>query len=171
MSGMVVRKKAEQARMDKAVRRHGSTEPNRLEHKRQDITKAVANIAAEVERTLASTEELRKAGKLSPETENYVRLSIASLSMNASMLNALGLIVDCLSVRYPAKGKNGKSGYTRYSVGLSLDFIYDELESLRHMVQTHTGVKPPADDEDGEEEIEDDREIFDPEEESEVKKK
>lgn len=151
MSNLVVRKKSQQKQFNEALRDHGATEPGRIEHKRQQLSATVAKIGNEVAKMIENQAKLRAEGKLTPDVDAYLGLSISNLSTSAAILNALGLVVDCLSYRYKvkiAKGPNkGRVGYTRSSVALNVDCMSEDLEAVKYLLQKHADIELPEPDE------------------------
>lgn len=165
---LTVRRRATQAKqMEKAIRKSGNTDPDKLEEKRFRLSQTEALIDLQINQIQAFKHKLDADQKLTPELKLRIDGDIVGLRIQQALIGGLGGIMDCLSLREYVETARGKKGYMRYSItGCMMDVALTDLASIKRTLKKIAGEKlaekekePPAEEE--EEDI-DDAEVFDP---------
>lgn len=115
---MIIHKSAKAGRMkwlDQAIKKHGSTTPERLEERRQGLTEVIKSIDA----MIAVVQRRKDSDKeMTPEKEFQYNSTILAYMIQRAKIETGCLIFDSLSIRCKGKGKRTqKLGYYRETIG------------------------------------------------------
>jgi hypothetical protein len=158
--------KAQRAKwLNQVYKEHGSTAPMKLEERRKNLTRSVKAL----EIAMQTVQDMKKTDtSMTKEKAMGYDMQLAHLSTEQAKLEALCLIVDCLSMRITAKAKRTKKkGYYRYPAARFLSNICYEMDRLSTVLEAIAELpeEPEGKDSDKDEEEEilevDDEELAD----------